>query len=495
MKKSPTTEYNGIFKSTFLFGFVQLFNIIIKIVTNKIVAVLLGAEGMGVIGIFNSTVNMLKIGAGLGVSQTAVRDISEATLAQNHEKISRIISLSHQILQITGLVGLIISVLFSSWISDYTMGDENHYLSFAVLGIAVALGIYADGQLAILRGSRRLRDVAKASMLGSVIGLITTAPLYYILGKSGIVPSLIIVAMTSVLCANHFVRKIQYRQVKFTLKEMYLEASPMLKMGISLMLVSFLTSVVVLIISGYIRSVGGITEVGYYNAGSMILVGYFGIVMSALSADYYPRIAAIYQENDKLQEELNKQSAVSLVLVGPLMVAFIFMLPLFVETFFSSDFFPVIDYISMGIFGVFITVCSNQVDMILVAKYEVKTFIIISLIYRLIEVALTIFLYKQFGLLGVGISNIVLGIVHLIIMVSVVYKLYGIIFNKFFVRLAVTIFAFILGASFVSFMDSGIYKYILGVMLMLISVKYSLFVTARNFNIHFFQLLKKKLKV
>ena len=40
-------SYKSIFKSTFLFGFVQVFNIVIKAVINKAVAVLLGAEEIG----------------------------------------------------------------------------------------------------------------------------------------------------------------------------------------------------------------------------------------------------------------------------------------------------------------------------------------------------------------------------------------------------------------------------------------------------------------
>ena len=42
-------SYKNIFKTTFLLGFVQIFNILVKVITNKIVSVLLGAEGMGTI--------------------------------------------------------------------------------------------------------------------------------------------------------------------------------------------------------------------------------------------------------------------------------------------------------------------------------------------------------------------------------------------------------------------------------------------------------------
>ena len=47
--QSNESSYRSIFKSTFLFGFVQVFNIVMKAAINKAVAILLGTEGMGVI--------------------------------------------------------------------------------------------------------------------------------------------------------------------------------------------------------------------------------------------------------------------------------------------------------------------------------------------------------------------------------------------------------------------------------------------------------------
>ena len=50
-QKSKSEGYGIIFKTTFLFGFVQVFNILVKVVINKIVALFLGSGGMGVIGL------------------------------------------------------------------------------------------------------------------------------------------------------------------------------------------------------------------------------------------------------------------------------------------------------------------------------------------------------------------------------------------------------------------------------------------------------------
>lgn len=50
--QSNESSYRSIFKSTFLFGFVQVFNIVMKAAINKAVAILLGTDGMGVISLY-----------------------------------------------------------------------------------------------------------------------------------------------------------------------------------------------------------------------------------------------------------------------------------------------------------------------------------------------------------------------------------------------------------------------------------------------------------
>ena len=75
---SDLSGYKNIFKTTFLFGFVQVFNIFVKVGINKVVAILLGTAGMGVISLFQYAVSFLSVSCGLGINQSSIRDISEA---------------------------------------------------------------------------------------------------------------------------------------------------------------------------------------------------------------------------------------------------------------------------------------------------------------------------------------------------------------------------------------------------------------------------------
>jgi PST family polysaccharide transporter len=491
---TTSSTYKGIFKSTALFGFVQAFKVIIGIAKNKIVAVLLGPEGMGIIGIFQTAIQFIQTGAGLGVNQSAVRDISEANGYGDKLRFSKTISVTNQIIVCTGLLGCMITIILSPWLSKWMMGKNGYTFAFICLGLVVMFNIMTEGQLAVLKGMRQLSALAKASLIGSIVGFVTAVPLYYFFGKKGIIPELIIASGLALFFSNYFVKKIDYNKTKFSLKDAIKEASPMIKMGISLMFVSFLGTIVSLIVASFIRRNGGIEIMGYYSAGNAILGSYFGMIITALMTDYYPRISAVNYDNEKLQDELNRQSAVSLTLTLPLVVIFLFLMPLFIQILYTKDFAPTMNYLKYAIYGTLITICSNQVDMILVAKYNIKLFTTIAIIMLVIQVVLSILLFKNFGLMGLGVTVAIMGIFHMTVMTIAVYKLYGIIYNKFFVKLATIVLAFAICASLTSEIENLIPKYTIGSILSALSLTFSLHISKKHFDIDFIKIITNKIK-
>ena len=79
MQQSESTSmYRRIVKTTGLLGGVQVLSILCSIVRNKCIALWLGPAGVGVIGLYNATIEMLSALTGLGLRQSAVRNISQA---------------------------------------------------------------------------------------------------------------------------------------------------------------------------------------------------------------------------------------------------------------------------------------------------------------------------------------------------------------------------------------------------------------------------------
>ena len=486
--------YKNIFKTTFLFGFVQVFNILVKVGTNKAVALLLGAEGMGIIGLFNSAIGMLKTGAGLGISQSAVRDISEANGSKDEKRFSRIISLTNKVIIYTSLLGIIVTIILSPFLSKWSFGNNDFIIAFIWLSIVVGLNILSEGQLAILKGMRQLRALAKASMIGSVVGLITAVPFYYFFGKGGIVPSLIITAFSALFFSNYFVRKIKYERVNLSWKEIYKESSSMVKMGIALMLVSFLGFLFDLIVSSYISNSGSLADVGYYHAGAAIISGYFGIVISAMSTDYYPRISAVHNDNLKLTEEMNKQSETGLIMVFPLVILFVFLAPYFIQFLYSSEFVKTTLYTDYAILGTIIIIVSNCMGMILLAKQASKIFIFSVLIQRIILIFVYMFSYKHYGIFGLGISYIITGILHIIIMSIILRSFFNIrLYKKVLFLLFIVLFTAVI-TIFARQLEFQYIKFTIGLCLFVFSVVYSYVYLKKNMSIDLLKIIKSKFK-
>ena len=493
------TEYKNIFKSTFLFGFVQIFNILTKVGLNKAAAVFLGAEGVGLIGIYQSLIEMLKTFFGLGVSQSAVRDISKANTDGDEKKFSMIITVTNKVVWFTAILGAIATAILSPYLSQWSFGNDKYTFVFIIVAVIVLLSILAEGQLSILKGMRQLRALAKASIYGSASGLIAGVPFYYFLGKDGIVPTLFVVALTAVIFSTYYVRKIKYRKIKYrkikvSAKETIDESSNMVKMGMALMFVTFLGILSDYIIKIYISNISNLDMVGIYQAGATIVSGYFGIIIVAMMTDYYPRISAVYDNNIQLSEEVDKQSKVGLILIGPLIVVFMFLMPHFITILYSEDFLISVDFVSYAIFGTIIIICSNPMDMILLAKQKAKVFLLATVFYRIIGIFISLFSYKYYGMQGLGISVIIMALIHILLMQGIMYKLYNIRFKletmyMLLITLLITYFAFL-----VKDLESLNLRYSTGIFLFLVSIVYSVYNLEKKMEINVIEFIKLRIK-
>lgn len=489
-QKSST--YGNIFKSTFLFSFVQVIRILVGVIKNKIVAILLGAEGMGIMSIFQNAINFIKTGAGLGISQSAVKDISEANATKDQEKISRTISIVLRIVMLTSLLGAAITVFLSPFLSKWGFGDSNYTISFILLGLAVFFEVFVENQLAILKGMRQLRSLAKASIWGSIVGLATGVPLYYIFGVKGIVPSFIITAFTIFLVTRYYVNQVQYTKINIPIKQVFKESSPMVKMGVSLMLVSLIGTLFALIIAAYIRSHGGLNVVGFYNAGEVIVGSYIGVIITAMSTDYYPRISAVNNDNKKLTDEVNNQSEVGLLMAFPLVVIFVFFSPIFVNILYTSEFLETINYTDFAIIGSVITICSNCMGMILLAKQASSIFLVSVIGQRVLCLVAYILLYNCFGLRGLGYAYIFLGCLHIVLMSLIMKIKYGIQFNKRVLIQLILVISVILLSRFVRGFENMYLRYLIGITLIGMTLFYSYLYMKRYMDLDIITSFKNK---
>ena len=487
-------DYKRAAKTTFLFSAVQVVSTVVAIVKNKIIAVLLGPTGVGLISVFNTYINFVKTGACLGLSQSAVRDISEAYEANDKERFSRIISLTNRLVLMTSGLGILVTVVMSPFFSKWGFGDSNYVWSFVLLSLSVGFQIYSENRLAILRGMRRMRSLAWSTIIGAVAGLVISIPFYYWMGNDGVVPTLLLSSFITVIATNLFVNRIQYDRIQLNFKEIFQEGKPMIQMGLALMLVNFLSGITDTIIISYLSGAGGLDIVAFFGAGRTIIGSYFGVVMVAMTTDYYPRICGIYNDNSRLAEEVNAQSKLGMVMVLPLAVIFIAFASLFIPLLYSNDFTQVSLYTDWALLGTLITIPSNCIGMILLAKQAARLFTTISVSLNVFNIFLYIGAYHCLGLTGLGIAAVINVGIQWLVQSLVVKKKYDFWFSEECNLMLVVVLAISLLAIFAKRIDNHVIMYCIQTLIIIASGLVSLY-WGKKMNIDVLGFIKNKIGI
>ena len=100
-----------IIKSTGIIGFSQVFTIALQIVRTKIIAILLGPAGVGLLGIYNTIVDMVRNATGMGINFSGVREIAQACGTSDSATIANKALLLRRWALITGSVGVAVLLL------------------------------------------------------------------------------------------------------------------------------------------------------------------------------------------------------------------------------------------------------------------------------------------------------------------------------------------------------------------------------------------------
>lgn len=456
------SSYRQIFKATSLFGGVQVFNIAIGIVRTKFVAILLGTAGVGIMGLLNAPLQLIISITGLGIAFSAVRDVSEAQGCNDQGRMARAITVLRRWSWYTGLLGAVITVSLAPLLSQWTFGNRNYSWAFVWLSVTLLLQAISKGQSAILQGTRRLKDMAKASVIGTALGLLTSLPLYYWFGVKGIVPAMIISAITTLFLSWYFSRKVVIKNIKLTYKETYSSGLGMAKLGISMTIAGFIASFSSYILNSFISNRGGVEQVGLYNAGWGVIGQYTSIIFTAMATDYFPRLSAIQDDNDKVKELVKQQGETALLIMTPLLTLLIVTMPLVIRILYTPAFLPIVMFVNITILGMQFKTITWAMGYIMLAKGNNQLYLTIEIISGIIILSLNLLFYYLYGLNGLGISFILTYLFAMAVSYFVLKWKYNFSFpNKFFLRSLIT-YGFIIVSFITVFIPNTVYRYIAG---------------------------------
>jgi len=463
------SSYRSIFKATFLFGGVQVYQILIQIIKSKFVAVLLGPAGVGIMGLYQSGLQLVQQISSMGLASSAVRSVSESNGTNDIQRIAKTITVVRKLVWFTGLLGLILVACCSPLLSKVSFGNYDYTIPFIILSVTLLFDQLSAGQRVVLQGMRRLKDLAKCTAFGVTFGLITSVPLYYWLGIDGIIPTIILNSACSLTLSWIYSRRIKIEKVPVTPKETLEQGKQMLIMGVSMSLSGIFASVVAYAIRGFIQANGGVEQVGLFQAGFAIMTTYVGMVMNAIGTDYYPRLAAINKDNAKCREAVSQQGEIGTMILAPMLTCCMVFMPFVLDLLYSDSFLAANEYVTWACLGMMLRLAAWVISYLFVAKAESKLFLKMELSANAYYLVFSLLGYKFLGLTGLGIAFALEYIVYFLQCYLIARRRYDFRFTSNFIKCYGIQLLLVIVCLVIVVIFSGWLKYTLGCIVIAIS--------------------------
>jgi O-antigen/teichoic acid export membrane protein len=458
--------FSQILKATSLFGGVQIVVIFFSILRTKVAAVLLGPAGMGIVGLFNSTLDFFGSATNFGLATSAVRSISAQNSDGNNQHLGKTIAIIQNLAWITGLVGLCIIVLLSPFLSQLVFGSDDFVWAFVFLSITLFFNQVVAGRMALIQGVRRLSLLARITVFNSIFSVIVAVPLYYLYGKDGIVSALILISLSSLLGVLFFSRQLAIPMVKVTIFESLKEGKSILKLGFFIGMSGFFSLGSAYLLRLIINRAGSLEDVGLYNAGFAMINTYVGLVFTAMATDYFPRLSENSSDRFKFSQVVNHQMEVAILLLGPILCLFIVFINPIIIILYSNAFVLINEMLIWSALGMLFKAFGWCLGYIILTKGS-STFFLKNEVFALIyQFLLNVIGYYFLDLKGLGFAFFIGYLLYSIQVMIVSYMKFGVKLDFWIgVRFLIFLILILLCLSSFYILEVGFLYYSIGIFL------------------------------
>lgn len=386
-------SFARILRSSALMGGVQVVVLAAGFVRAKVIAMILGASGLGLIGIFNAFSGNVSSLVGWGLGTSGVRLIAGADVEAKPAKIAAVRRMGWML----SLLGLALGLL-AFWPTARLTFDSSEYATeMAIVALAVPCVIASSAWSALLQASGRITSLAKVQIAGALAGLLLGLPAIYLWGTLGIALSILLAAAVPAVVlwrtarsevATGSVAKVEAADLR-----------QLATLGGALMVVAWLGQLSAYVVRLAIVRQEGLEAAGYYQAAYAISGSLPGFVFAAMGADFLPRVAAAKDESEA-KTDTEHQIQAALLMGTPLIVALLSLGDWCVRLLYADGFAAAVPLLNWMTWGVFLRLFAWPLAYWLLARGSNSTMIIIEGASAVLMTVLAVALLGTLGLVG-----------------------------------------------------------------------------------------------
>ena len=394
------TSHRQIFRSSAIIGGSSIINMLIGIVKIKVLAVMLGPVGIGLMGLYTNIMSIAATTAACGMGSIGVRQVAAAAdEAETLSIVRRALCLGSLIL---GVSGMAILWLLREPVALLVFGDDTHASDVGWLGLGLLFTLIAGSQTAVLQGLRKIGDLAKVAIISSLVGALLGISAAYLLGTDGVIWFVVAAPATTFMAVGYYAAHLPRAQAPFDLSAIRQQWLTLLKLGIPLMSAGLLMLATPLVVRSIVVSELGLEASGLFQAAWIISFTYVGFVLNAMAMDYFPRLTTTIGDHQRAGKLVNEQTEMGLLLAGPALLAMITFTPWVIHLLYDESFSPAAHLLSWQVLGDILKVASWPMSYIFLATGRSHTYIYTQIIWSAAYLGTFIPGVSEWGLVMAG---------------------------------------------------------------------------------------------
>lgn len=400
--------YKGMLKATSTLAGAKVVTIIISIIKTKVLAILLGPSGMGMVNLVSTSSNLVRVAFAFGLDGATARKVAEVSTEKDPKQIDHTYRVSARTAIGAGVISAILLSLLSPFLSIHFFGNTGRFWWFCFGAASLVFTPMLGIQLSFLQGLRQTRALAICQILASFFAALVNIVLVIFFGVIGGIVALMTFTLIS-LSIHHKYLKLYRPKVDVTVIPAKLEDTKrLLKLGSG-----FAVNAIWLAGSGwlnlfFISRFFGTEEaplqIGLYGAAATMSNLYIGILVSAMATEFYPQLVQAAQDRRLMNRLLNQQTMLALTLGVPATMSMIALSPWLLGLLYSPEFAPGAELMRWLLVGMAIRFASCPLGFSLLATGSPRTIMISELIFGAVTISSSYLLLQFYGLKGIGVA-------------------------------------------------------------------------------------------
>lgn len=404
------TSHRQMLRASSIIGASSVLSILFGLARVKLAALVLGATGVGLIGLLQNILSVASVIGGLSLNIVGARHIAAAA-AKGAAHLAHARLLLAIVVSTLALVTSVFFWLFRGSIASLVLGSASQGDLVGWLAVGVMFTIGLNYQTALLTGLRKMGDLARSAILSAALVTATAATAILTLGEGGIIVFILATPLCTFAVGHFFTRRHKLMGARFDGGRR--DVVHLLRLGGAMTVAGTFSIVGQLLVRVLIERQLDLSAVGYFQAAWFISMTYLGFVLQALGTDFFPRLAQVTNDKISAIRLINEQTEVTLLLAAPIIAVMLALTPIIIGLLYTSEFSPAVNILRWQIMADLLKIVSWPLGLVLVAFSDGRRYVLAEVSTVLVLVGTTSMLLPSLGLEASGIAVLIMSIWYL----------------------------------------------------------------------------------